>query len=337
MKTHRNIPFFVPHAGCPHCCVFCSQVKITGVRAERSPDEEIKELRELLENSGKSEGIESRVAFFGGSFTAIERERMISLLSVADEYIKKGVASGIRISTRPDCIDEEVLGILAEYGVTEIELGVQSTDDKVLALSERGHTAADSFKAADMIIKKGFVFGGQMMVGLPGATAASELQTAEDIVKMGAKESRIYPTAVFKNTKLYDMTLSGEYVPLTTEEAVDRTAACFRVFLDNGVNVLKIGLHSSENLAAAPFGATHPALGELVKSKVYTDIITDLAGDCSGGELEITFPNKDISALTGNGSAGIKRIEAATGANDVKIICADIPEYHPLVKARRKQ
>ena len=331
MKTHRNIPFFVPHAGCPHCCVFCSQVKITGHSADKDIDTELLELKELLESSGRSGGVESRIAFFGGSFTAIERTRMVALLSTANEYIKKGVASGIRISTRPDCIDEEILDLLKKYSVTDIELGIQSTDNKVLIASERGHTAEDSFKAAELVKRYGFTLGGQMMIGLPESTKESELQTARDIISMHADEARIYPTVVFENTKLCDMTKSGGYTPLTTDEAVDRTAECFKLFVDAGVKMLKIGLHASENLANAPYGATHPAIGELVKSRVYADGIIEKAGKCEGKIISIRQNRRDISMLTGNYKAELKRIKEITGAKETELITADIPRFETYV------
>ncbi len=333
MKNHRNLPFFVPHAGCPNCCVFCSQTKITGQNAEKDIEKEIFELRSLLESeSGSFE--ESQIAFFGGSFTAIERSRMEALLSVANEYMKKGIADSIRISTRPDKIDSEILDILEKYRVTNIELGVQSTDDNVLSACERGHLASHSFEAARLITERGFVFGGQMMIGLPSSTMESEIQTAKDIVAMGAKEARIYPTVVFEGTKLFDMTKNRQYVPLSLDEAVERTAKCFRIFLESGVKVLRIGLHSSENLKNAPFGANHPALGELVKSRVYTDIISDECGDCEGRIIEIGIRSRDISMLSGHDNAGIKRIKQQTNALDVKVYPCDRPQFSPLIKIR---
>ena len=187
----------------------------------------------MLESEGGSFE-ESQIAFFGGSFTAIEKTRMEALLSVANEYINKGVAQSIRISTRPDCINEEILEILKKYRVTHIELGVQSTDERVLSACKRGHNADDSFNAARLIVNQGFVFGGQMMIGLPEATAESEIQTALDIVKMSAGEARIYPTVVFEETELYEMTKNGTYNPLGLEEAIERTAKCYRIFHDAG-------------------------------------------------------------------------------------------------------
>ncbi len=333
MKTHRNLPFFVPHAGCPNCCVFCSQVKITGERAEKDIRTELCELREMLD-SAEGSFEESLIAFFGGSFTAIERSRMESLLALANEYIKKGIATGVRISTRPDKINTDILKLLSRYNVTHIELGVQSTDERVLSACERGHTADDSFESAKLITEKGFVFGGQMMIGLPCSTVESEIKTARDIVKMGAKEARIYPTVVFEGTKLYDMTLDGSYIPLSLEEAVERTAKCYRIFLSAGVKVLRVGLHATENLVDAPFGANHPALGELVKSRVYTDIIAEKAGDCKDKILCVGIRKNDISMLRGHNNSAIERLKAVTGAAEVEIVGCDLPQFEPEVKIK---
>lgn len=333
MKAHRNYPFFVPHAGCPNCCVFCSQTKITGKNDERDGDEEINELRAMLDDI-KEQSTENQIGFFGGSFTAIEKDRMERLLMTANEYINAGVAGSIRVSTRPDCIDENVLEVLKKYRVTNIEIGVQSTDDTVLLKSERGHNASDSFAAAKMITDKGFAFGGQMMIGLPNSTLKSEMQTARDIVKMGASEARIYPTVVFESTKLCEMTVKGEYQPLTLYEAVERTAKCYKIFIENGVKVLRIGLHSSENLKNAPYGANHPAIGELVKSYVYTEIIAEKAGECKGKILEISVKKNDISMLCGHNGAAIKRLKEQTGCADVVIIPSDNNQFEPSVKIR---
>ncbi len=297
-------------------------------------DTEQDELRALLDAESENCFSESQIAFFGGSFTAIERSRMEKLLSVANEYIDKGVAESIRISTRPDCIDDSVLDILKKYRVTHIELGVQSTSDSVLNASNRGHSAEKTFSSAQRIIENGFVFGGQMMIGLPGSNAENEMQTARDIVKMGAKEARIYPTVVFEGTKLYDMTVSDEYKPLTLGEAVERTAKCYKIFLDAGVNVLRIGLHASENLANAPYGANHPSIGELVKSCVYADIIAERAKNCKGKIISVGINKSDISMLRGHNCAAINRIKEQTGALSVEIIPTDASRFEPCVSVR---
>lgn len=294
---------------------------------------EIAELRSTL-GSACGDFCESQIAFFGGSFTAIEEKRMTALLQTANEFIKKGVATDIRVSTRPDAIDEKILSLLGEYNVKNIELGVQSTDDLVLAACERGHTSAQSFSAARLITEKGFTFGGQMMIGLPKSTPESEIQTARDIVEMGAREARIYPTVVFEGTKLFRMVQSGEYIPLDLDEAVERTAKCYKVFLDAGVNVLRIGLHASENLANAPYGANHPSMGELVKSCVYTDIIADKAGSCKGKSLVVKIKKEDISKLCGYNSAAINKLKLQTGASQIEVIGCDLPEFMPVIEIR---
>ncbi len=342
---HRNIPFFVPHAGCPNACVFCSQTKITGKTDTPADIEtERQQLVSLLEScSAEGNNVESRIAFFGGSFTAIPRERMTVLLETAAEYLKKGVASGIRISTRPDCVDDEVLEVLKKYGVTDIELGVQSTNDDVLKKSGRGHTAAESFDACARVLRHGFSLCGQMMVGLPGSDAEKEMQTARDIVSMGAHETRIYPTVVFEGTKLWEMAENNKYSPLTNQQAVERTALCYRIFFSAGTRVLRIGLHSSESLAKAPFGAAHPAIGELVKGRVLGDIIAEkISEEINENQyknkvfcIEITVSKKQISMLTGHGGAEEKRLRERFFADDIRITCGDVPDYCPEVRIRR--
>jgi histone acetyltransferase (RNA polymerase elongator complex component) len=183
-------------------------VKITGKsRLDPPLGEELYLLRQTVEESLKTlpKSCDSQLAFFGGSFTGIERERMIALLETGYEYVKSGNLKGIRISTRPDYIDGEILDILKKYGVTDIELGIQSMNDRVLKACARGHKAEISYKSAELILKYGFNFVGQMMIGLPESTAEDEIETADAIIKMGATGARIYPTVVFADTNLYDM------------------------------------------------------------------------------------------------------------------------------------
>lgn len=334
-KHHHNIPFFVPHAGCPCLCVYCSQGKITGKGvAERSLDGEIAELRALLDAATPS--TDDQLAFFGGSFTAIEHSRRLALLSVANEYIHKGVIGSIRLSTRPDCIDGEILDELHAFGVTSVELGVQSVSDRVLSLSGRGCDAKACTDGCRAVADDGrFTLCGQMMIGLPGSSMEAELDTARAIVDCGAKEARIYPTAVFEDTELYDMTLRGEYIPLTLEEAVERSAACAEVFIDSGVTLLRTGLHSGPELSVAPFGANHPAIGELVMGRVYRNRIERLMPpDVCGRETVISVPRGDISKLTGHGAGVIEYIKNKYHLSKVKVSEADLPYMTPTVEVK---
>ncbi len=323
MKTHRNIPVFIPQEGCPNACVFCSQKKITGVDRRA----ELDTFRATVEKALESRWQESEIAFFGGSFTAIDRQRMISLLDAAYQYVKNGAVSGIRISTRPDFIDDEILSVLKSRGVTVIELGIQSVSEKVLASSGRGHTALHSENACKLIKKYGFRLGGQMMVGLPLSTPADEVATAQAICDWGADETRIYPTVVFEDTPLYRMALNGEYSPLTLEDAVTRCADCMEIFLSRGVKVLRVGLHASESLASAPFGATHPAMGELTESEIYRRKICALIGEARGKRLSVYVNSSACSKAAGQHRRNTEFFKNKYGFSSVSVYGTDLPEY----------
>ena len=219
MKTY-NIPIFVPHRGCPFDCVFCNQKRITGTQKEVTADDVHNIIGEYLKTlPSKNRRIEA--AFFGGSFTGIPINEQSELLAAANEYLKKGDIDGIRLSTRPDYIDKEILDNLLKYGVTTIELGVQSMDDSVLKSSNRGHTRKDVINAVRLIKEYSFTLGLQMMTGLPGDTDEKSLYTADEIIKLKPDIVRIYPTLTIKDTFLEKMYLTGKYQPQSVDEAVN--------------------------------------------------------------------------------------------------------------------
>ena len=304
MKKHLNIPIFIPHLGCPNGCVFCNQKKISGHAGFCR--EAVK--RELDTAFATVTGeIPAQIAYFGGSFTGIERADMLFLLGVARDYIDAGKCESIRVSTRPDYISEEILGILWDHGVRTIELGIQSMDEEVLRASRRGHTAEDSARAATLVKSFGFELVGQMMTGLPASTVASEIMTAERICEMGADGARIYPTVVFRETVLADMAEGGDYLPLTTEDAVERTAAALGIFLARGVNVIRVGLQATELLAGGEetMSAYHPAIGEMVYSRYFRDALEKaLKHEKTNGKYaEISVNPADLSKMIGQKGA----------------------------------
>ena len=219
---HINIPLFIPHRGCPNQCVFCNQRTISGVTAY-DPSSFSTVIEESLSTLDSDCDVE--IAFFGGSFTGIDRSEMVSLLELAYSYVKDGRVKSIRCSTRPDYIDSDVLDILEKYGVATVELGLQSTSESVLSLTRRGHGFASEERAAKMITERGIALVGQMMVGLPGSSLADELETADFIIRSGASAARIYPTVVFHDTELCDMAKRGEYKPLSIDDAIGFTLA----------------------------------------------------------------------------------------------------------------
>lgn len=266
---HVNIPIFIPHMGCPNMCVFCNQRSISGKMSfnlEGVEDEILQALSTLSEDD------EVEIAFFGGSFTGIERDLMIRLLEISDKFVADGRVSRVRCSTRPDYIDEEIISILKAHSVETVELGIQSMSEEVLFESRRGHTAEDSRRACRLIKESGLKLVGQMMIGLPGADRESEALTAREICELGADGARVYPTVVFKNTALARMSERGEYTMLSTEQAVERTAFVLDVFDSYSLPVIRVGLHASENLSSPDRvlgGATHPAIGELAMGELF--------------------------------------------------------------------
>lgn len=286
---HINIPVFIPHLGCPNQCVFCNQRSISGVK-EFNPDSVTYEIDRALSTVSPED--EAEIAFFGGSFTGIDKDLMISLLEIAGGYVKAGRVKSIRCSTRPDYINEEIIAALKRYGVNTVELGLQSSCDRVLELSKRGHNFEAERKACRLIVENGIKLIGQMMIGLPGSDLRSELETAEFIVRSGAVGARIYPTVVFRDTELCFMTEMGEYTPLTLDEAVSRSAAVLEIFISGGVEVIRIGLQASENLSDPECffaGPNHAALGELVIGEVYYNKILKALFDMNlSGDENIT-------------------------------------------------
>ncbi len=267
---HANISLFVPHAGCRHMCSFCNQKTISGKINELTPGEVTATLTKASKDGLNPENTE--IAFFGGSFTAIEKGYMISLLEAAYPFIESKMFSGIRISTRPDAIDDEILKILSHYGVTSIELGAQSTDDEVLFMNHRGHLKEDIFNASGLIKKAGFSLGLQMMTGLYGDSDEKSLKTCDDIISLSPDTVRIYPTIVLENTELAALLKSGEYKPQTLEQAVFLCSKLLKKFYDNDITVIRLGLHSGGNVEEGYIaGPYHPAFGELCESKIYID------------------------------------------------------------------
>lgn len=321
---HVNIPIFIPHLGCPNMCVFCNQRTISGKR-----NFDIDSVRREIENTLKTIDLSNTVteiAFFGGSFTGIDREQMIKLLSLANDYIERGLVKGIRLSTRPDYINEEILEILKRYNVLDIELGVQSMSERVLSVSKRGHTAFDTEKACLLIKKYKFNLVGQMMIGLPSSTVDDEIYTAKRLCELNCDAVRIYPTAVLCGTELEDMTKDGVYSPLTLQDAVDRAAKVQMIFYKSNIPIIRTGLCASEDLfneGGIIAGAFHSAFGELVQGKCFLDSIIlklDKEKDLEGKTLILHVPERSISKAVGQKRVNIEKIKSRYGIKDIKVV-----------------
>lgn len=296
---HINVALFVPDEGCPHRCSFCNQKTISG-KTKRLRTEDIDSaVKTALESADCNKG---EIAFFGGSFTAIDKDYMISLLERAKMYIDKGLFAGIRISTRPDCISEEILDILKHYGVTSIELGCQSMSDEVLRLNNRGHLAKDVVYSAGMIKSYGFEFGVQMMTGLYGDDNETAIETAKKLIALSPDTARIYPTVVLENTELERLYKSGEYTPQSVDEAAELCSELLMMFHENGIRVIRVGLHSGGNVEEGYVaGAYHPAFREICESRIYLrKVLSEIKRQGTPkGDLTVTVGSSFVSMMSG--------------------------------------
>lgn len=281
MKKEYIIPIFVPHLGCPNNCTFCNQKRISG-QTKMVTAKDVKDTIEYYLSHFKDNNKYVEVAFFGGSFTAIDESKQIELLEATQEYIKNKKVNSIRISTRPDAIDKVILKRMKRYHVKTIELGVQSTNNYILNKCKRGHTGEDVQKASKLIRKFGFILGHQMMVGLPESTKQDEINTAKELIKLKPKIVRIYPVLVIKDTELSKEYERGEYIPLTVGQAVERCKDIVDLFNRKKISVIRIGLQNTEEISdpsteqsSVIAGPYHPAFRQLVESSMWYEAIVN--------------------------------------------------------------
>ncbi|MGC8307727.1 elongator complex protein 3 [Clostridioides difficile] len=311
----RIIPIFVPHKGCPHDCIFCNQKKITGVSADVTSEDARNIIEECLETIDKDADVE--IAFFGGSFTAIDIDIQKSLLSVAKEYVEKGLVKDIRMSTRPDCIDEDILSMLKEYKTSIIELGVQSLDEKVLLDSIRGHQSEIVYKSSKMIKNSGIKLGLQMMIGLPADTKEKCIFTAKKFVELKPDCVRVYPTLVVKDTGLEKLMEQNKYNPFTLEESVNIVKKVLVLFYVNNINVIRVGLQATDDIQigkAVLAGPYHPAFRELVEADMIKDYLEFvILQNKNIKQMLVKSNKKNISKIIGNKKTNVKYMEEKFG------------------------
>ena len=315
------IPVFVPHLGCPNDCVFCNQRRISGSVAPATAEDVVSAIENALRLTPP--GTRRQLAFYGGSFTAIPVAEQESLLGAAVPYLERGDIASLRLSTRPDAIDGAVLRRLRSYGVETIELGAQSMSERVLALSGRGHTAADVEDAARAVKGAGFRLILQMMTGLPGADDESDVESARRIAALGPDGVRVYPTVIVRDTALCDLWRAGRYKEHTVEDAVRVCARILPVFERAGIPVIRLGLNPTEDLSGgdAVGGAYHPALGELVKSRIMRDRAEKILSGAKRGEQAVLRVNPRLmSQLVGQHGANRAYLVERFGLDGLRVI-----------------
>lgn len=318
------IPIFIPHKGCPFDCIYCNQKTISGQVEEIKISQIHEIITSYLNSSPKDAYIE--VGFYGGSFTGIEKEQQIAFLKTAYDFIVSGDIKGIRLSTRPDYIDVQILDYLKRYGVKTIELGVQSLDNEVLKISNRGHNREVVFNSSSLIKDAGFELGIQTMIGLPGDSKEKDLITAQSVLQLSPQIVRIYPTLVIKNTYLEELLSKGVYTPLSLQNAVDICADLLDIYEGNGINVIRIGLQPTESInegmdvVAGPF---HPAFRQLVESKSCLNKIEKLIDKNKFKNdtcCEIQTREKYLSSVVGQKRQNIKYLKEKYGFKNIDIV-----------------
>jgi len=330
-QKHYTIPVFIPGIACPFQCIFCDQEKITGHHNLPTPEEVLQTIRQHL-STIPDPGSITEIGFFGGTFTGLPLNTQEMYLNLVRPFLKEGSVSGIRLSTRPDYITFGILDHLQKYQVTTIELGAQSMHDVVLRSSFRGHSSAETEKSASMIKKRGFSLGLQMMIGLPGDSEDTDRLTVEKFIEMEADFVRVYPVLVIRGTPLETLFKSGEYRPLTLEEAVSRAKNVLQVFDLHSIPVIRMGLHPSDgllnhtDLVAGPF---HPSFREFVLTSIWYDRILGSINGIVNRKITITVNPSDLNHAIGyygrNRNALLERFEKVVFKSDPSL---EVKEFH---------
>ena len=318
------IPVFIPYAGCPHRCVFCNQTAITGTK--KPPD--AAELRAIVQqflpyNHRRRKPVQ--LALFGGNFLGLKAETITAILNETESFVREGSIDNIRFSTRPDTITPETLDRISDFSVGTIELGIQSMDDTVLNLSQRGHTAGQSETALRLLKHRGYETGAQIMIGLPGDTGPQSIETAEILALLAPDFVRIYPAVVLSGSMLANWYQQGRYTPVTIEEAVRLVSELYKIFERHHIPVIRMGLQPTEELnssATVVAGPYHPAFGHLVLSNRYLEKAVRVINDCTGHsrELALTVHPRDVSKLRGLRNDNIRQLKERFGLQSIHVV-----------------
>lgn len=327
---HKNIAIFVPHAGCPHKCSFCDQNTITSQGSLPRGEDVARICEQAFSQIGDL--TETEIAFFGGSFTAIPKPYLLELLNAAKPYAAR--CKGIRISTRPDCIDDGIMEILKAHHVTAVELGAQSLDDAVLLKNERGHTAQDVWNACECIRENGLELGLQIMPALYGASSESDFQTCKAVCAIHPDTVRIYPVVILKGTRLGDLWESGAYQPRPFSGMVREVAAMMEQLADEGIRVIKVGLHASEFVAEQAVGGYyHPAFRELCESAVFRKRMeAAVLQEAPAKERTLAVHPTCISKAVGQKRANLRYFYDTCGIRIKVIGDGNVPPFHVKIR-----
>ncbi len=313
-------PVFLPHAGCPFQCVYCNQRLVVSHNPWESGIVEFVEsgLRAYSNQICRS-GRSGEIAFFGGTFSALPLALIESILASAAIPIRQGIFTGIRFSTRPDCLGGEVVDLLSRYPIRTVELGVQSLSDSVLQRSRRGYCVRSVYDTVKRVRDEGWKLGIQLMAGLPGDTQCLFFESMRKAIEMEPDFLRIYPTLVLEGTALADSFRHGVYTPLSLDEAVTWLAPAYDLALTAGIPVSRMGLQADpalEKPGVILAGPYHPAFGCLVRCRWWRDRIDQHFASfprfCGDYIVLLVSPNQ-VSDVIGHGKSNLRHWKARWG------------------------
>jgi histone acetyltransferase (RNA polymerase elongator complex component) len=318
------IPIFIKNRGCPHRCIFCNEKMIAGDRPEEITASYISEKVNLFLQKAGDRG-NTQIAFYGGNFTGMDKTTQERFLSYATPFIENGHVDFLRVSTRPDAIDEASLDLLKAYDVRVVEIGVQSMNDEVLASAQRGHTSADVIRAVVMLKERQFEVGVHLMAGLPGDSKEQFILSVEKVIALAPASVRIHPVIVFRNTELAKMLEAGKYRPLSIDEAVSLCKEAVRKFQAAGIPVIRLGLQATRDMeepGSILAGPYHPAFGALVHESIFADMAVSLLSErmTNGKKIGFRVSPQDISHLRGHGNRNLKAIMERFGLDGINVI-----------------
>lgn len=319
------IPIFLPHAGCPHQCVFCNQTSITGVKQDIVSSEKVDLLIDEFLEYKRPHRWPAQVAFYGGNFLGLKKDAIRRLLGHTMKFVKNGRVDSIRFSTRPDTIDREHLEIISDYPVSTVEIGVQSMEDRVLTLANRGHTAADTVTAVMRLKERGYTIGLQTMVGLPGDDETGSFDTAQRIAELVPDFVRIYPTIVLENSRLGRWYTQGKYNPWPLTRCVAHVKDLYLYYKKKAIPVIRMGLQASEDLeegATILSGPYHPAFGHMVHSEIFMDMAAEVMENRSAFEDTVTIKvhPRSISKMRGLKNKNVDALQKRFHIQSLKIV-----------------
>lgn len=308
------IPFFIMYEGCPNRCIFCNVHKITGSNPGNITEKSFRQTIHTYLRQTKRKPDHVQIAFYGGNFTGMKKERQAELLKYAQSFIHNGQVHDIRISTRPDHIDNEGLKLLKCFGVSTVEIGAQSFIDEVLKLSHRGHSSSDVINAVNLLKEQGFQTGIHIMGGLPGDNRSGYEYSIRETIALKPDMVRIHPTLVFEGTGLAELFLKGAYTPLSMSEAIDMCIHALEKFAEARIPVIRLGLQTNREMETAGSviaGPYHPAFRSLVEESIFFDMASSMLAEKEVAGKEITFilSRKDESSFRGQRNRNLQLLK----------------------------